>query len=237
MTRATDRRNGRYSLVLLNGGSGSRMGAPQPKQFLKVNGIPILVYSLVAVDAVAEIDQIVLNYPEGWRADVEKIVSDYAIRTHVDYVPAGRTRQESVARALDLVVNDDVVLHEAARPLVSSADFTRLLAAPGRNVSYMVPIPFTVAPVDPATGTVTGYLERDRLRNVQLPQKFALADLRKGHEFAASQGRAYTEDATLVAEAGPAVHFVDGADSNIKVTTPTDIHLAVSLLHGRDDDD
>ena len=88
-------------------------------------------------------------------------------------------------------------------------------------------------------GTILGSsrLERDRLRNVQLPQKFALADLRKGHEFAASQGRTYTEDATLVAEAGATVHFVDGADSNIKVTTPTDIHLAVSLLHGRDDDD
>ncbi|MGX5654276.1 IspD/TarI family cytidylyltransferase [Geodermatophilus nigrescens] len=226
-----------YSLVLLNGGSGTRMGAPQPKQFLKVNGIPILVYSLVAADAVPEIDQLVVNYPDGWRDDVEKIVHDYAIRTPVDYVEAGRTRQESVARALDLVVNEDVVLHEAARPLVRSSDFRRLLAAPGRNVSFMVPIPFTVAPVDPATSRVTGYLERDRLRNVQLPQKFALADLRKGHEYAATQDRLYTEDATLVAEAGLPVHFVDGADSNIKVTTPTDIHLAVSLMHGSDDDE
>ncbi|GAB3311630.1 IspD/TarI family cytidylyltransferase [Geodermatophilus aquaeductus] len=224
-----------YSLVLLNGGSGTRMGAPRPKQFLKVNGIPILVYSLVAVDAVPEIDQIVLNYPEGWRADVEKIVHDYAVRTPVDLVPAGATRQESVARALELVANDDVVLHEAARPLVGPGDFARLIAAPQRNVSFMAPIPFTVAPVDPETGTVTGYLDRDRLRNVQLPQKFARADLEKAHAYAADEGRSYTEDATLVAAAGLSVHFIDGADSNIKVTTPTDIHLAVSLLHGSDD--
>jgi 2-C-methyl-D-erythritol 4-phosphate cytidylyltransferase len=226
-----------YTLVLLNGGSGRRMGAPQPKQFLKVKGIPILVYSLVAADAVPEIDQIVLNYPDGWHADVEKIVHDYAIRTRVDFVPAGETRQGSVARALDLVVNEDVILHEAARPLVRSRDFARLIAAPARNVSFMVRIPFTVAPVDPATNTVTGYLDRETLRNVQLPQKFSLADLKKGHEFAAGQSMVYTEDATLVAAAGLPVHYVDGEDTNIKVTTPTDIHLAVSLLHRGSDDE
>src|SRR5215212_3283323 len=97
-----------YTLVLLNGGSGRRMGSNRPKQFLKVNGIPILVYSLVAADAVPEIDQIVLNFPEGWRDDVEKIVTDYAIRTPVDYVTAGETRQASVARALDLCRHEDV---------------------------------------------------------------------------------------------------------------------------------
>lgn len=226
-----------YTLVLLNGGSGRRMGAPQPKQFLKVNGLPILVYSLVAADTVEEIDQIVLNYPDGWRAEVEGIVHDYAIKTRVDYVPAGDTRQASVARALDVATNEDVVLHEAARPLVRAADFTRLIRSPERNVSYMIPIPFTVAPVDPATNTVTGYLERDRLRNVQLPQKFALADLRRGHEYAAANEILFTEDATLVAAAGSPVHFIDGADTNIKVTTPTDIHLAVSLLHGTTDDE
>ncbi|MGY1772216.1 IspD/TarI family cytidylyltransferase [Blastococcus sp. SYSU D00813] len=226
-----------YTLVLLNGGSGRRMGAPQPKQFLKVNGIPILVYSLVAADAVEEIDQIVLNYPDGWEDEVRGIVHDYAIKTRVDYVPAGETRQESVARALDAAANEDVVIHEAARPLVRAADFTRLIRSPERNVSYMIPIPFTVAPVDPETSTVTGYLERDRLRNVQLPQKFALADLRRGHDHARAHDAHFTEDATLVAVAGAPVHFIDGSDTNIKVTTPTDIHLAVSLLHGTTDDE
>lgn len=226
-----------YTLVLLNGGSGRRMGADRPKQFLTVNGLPILVYSLVAADTVPEIDQIVLNYPEGWRPEVEEIVRDYAIRTPVDYVPAGATRQESVAAALDLCRNGDVILHEAARPLVRTADFVRLIASPERNVSYMIPIPFTVAPVDPRTRAVTGYLERDRLRNVQLPQKFDLADLKKAHAFAAGQGTVYTEDATLMASAGLPVHYIDGQDINIKVTTPTDIHLAVSLLHGEDEDE
>jgi 2-C-methyl-D-erythritol 4-phosphate cytidylyltransferase len=226
-----------YTLVLLNGGSGRRMGAARPKQFLTVNGIPILVYSLVAAEAVAEIDQIVLNFPEGWRDEVEGLVHDYAIRTRVDLVPAGTTRQESVARALDLCVNDDVVLHEAARPLVRAEDFSRLIRSPEPNVSLMAPIPFTVAPVDPETRSVTGYLDRALLRNVQLPQKFRLADLRAGHAFAAGQDHVFTEDATLLAEAGFEVHYVDGPDRNIKVTTPTDIHLANALLHGEPTDE
>ncbi len=64
-----------FSLALLNGGIGTRVAAGRPKQFIVVNGIPILVYSLVAADSVDSISQIVLNYPPGWREDVEKIVT------------------------------------------------------------------------------------------------------------------------------------------------------------------
>lgn len=225
-----------YSLLLLNGGVGTRVAADQPKQLIKVNGIPILVYSLVAADAVPEIDQVVLNYPQGWREDVEKIVTDYAIKTPVTYVEAGASRHESVARMLAHVTNDDVVVHESARPLVRTEDFARLVASEHRNVSLMLEIPFTVAPVDPASGKVTGYLERSSLRNVQLPQKFSKADLEDAHAFALREDRLFTEDATLVAVAGHDVRFIDGSDRNIKVTTPTDVRLATFLLTGGEDD-
>ncbi|GAB6936560.1 IspD/TarI family cytidylyltransferase [Isoptericola variabilis] len=221
-----------YSLLLLNGGVGARVAAGQPKQLIKVKGIPILVYSLVAADAVPEIDQIVLNYPEGWRDDVERIVTDYAIKTPVTYVEAGATRHESVAAMLSTATNDHVVVHESARPLVTTADFAALVAAEAENVSLMLEIPFTVAPVDPEQRKVTGYLERSTLRNVQLPQKFAKADLVDAHQKASAEGKTYTEDATLVAVAGHDVRFIDGNDRNIKVTTPTDVRLATYLLSG-----
>jgi len=222
-----------YSLLLLNGGIGARVAAGRPKQLIKVRGLPILVYSLIAADDVAEIDQIVLNYPDGWRDAVEQVVADYAIRTPVTYVPAGETRHESVAKMLSSTTNDHVVIHESARPLVGAEDFAKLLAATGDNVSLMLEIPFTVAPVDPATRTVTGYLERSTLRNVQLPQKFAKADLEDAHRRAAADGLTFTEDATLVATSGHEVRFIDGSDRNIKVTTPTDVLLATFLLGGR----
>ena len=224
-----------YSLMLLNGGIGSRVAAGRPKQFIDVAGRPIIVYSLIAADAVPEIDQIVLNYPEGFRGEIEDLVADYAIQTPVEYVPAGSTRHESVAAMLPACRNDRVLIHESARPLVTAADFKQLIADPRENVSLMLPIPFTVAPVDPETARVTGSLERDRLRNVQLPQKFLKTDLADAHERARAEGLVFTEDATLCAVTGHEVHFTDGQDANIKVTTPTDVKLAGFLLGGDDE--
>lgn len=226
-----------YSLVLLNGGIGSRVAAGQPKQFIRVNGIPIIVYSLVAADAVDEIDEIIVNYPEGWREDVEKLVIDYAIKKPVTYVPAGATRHESVRNLLPHCKNEHIVLHETARPLISAADIRRLIADPHDNVSFMLPIPFTVAPVEPETGKVTGSLDRDKLRNVQLPQKYRKADLAGAHDWAIREGVVFNEDGTLATVAGYDVYFIDGTDRNFKVTTPTDVRLAGFLLGGEDDDE
>ncbi len=222
-----------YSLILLNGGVGTRIGADRPKQLIKVTGIPILVYSLTAVDRIPEITQIVMNFPDGWRREVERVLVDYAIKTPVTLVEAGDTRQASVAAMLPHCDNDHILLHEAARPLVTSGDFTRLIASAEVNVSVMSEIPFTVAPVDPDARLVTGSLERSRLRNVQLPQKFAKADLVAAHERATAQGLLFTEDATLVADAGFRVAFIPGRDENFKVTTPTDVRLAGFLTQSQ----
>lgn len=218
------------SLLLLNGGVGARARTAGPKQFVKINGVPIVAYSLTAADEVEEISEIVLNFPAGHRDTLEELVRDYAIKTPVKYVEAGATRQDSVSLLLDEVTNDSVLLHESARPIISADDFRTLITSEHANVGFMREISFTVAPVDPDSSRVTGSLERARLRNVQLPQKFALADLRKGHEFAAASGTHYTEDATMCADAGIDVFFVEGSENNLKVTTPGDVNLATMLL-------
>ena len=226
-----------YSLILLNGGIGARVGANQPKQLLKLRGIPILVYALVQADRVEQISQIVLNYPAGWKDAVEEVLVDYAIATPVTLVEAGDTRHASVAAMLPHCTEDGVIIHEAARPLVSRKNFEDLIEDSHRNVSLMTRIAFTVAPVDPETRKVTGSLERDRLRNVQLPQKFSRADLTSAHEKAKQDGKVYTEDATLVADYGSPVHYIEGSDINLKVTTPTDLRMAGFLLRPEEQDD
>lgn len=226
-----------YSLLLLNGGVGRRVAGGRPKQFIRVNAIPALVYSLVAADRVEAITEFVVNYPPGWHEDVERIIADYAIRTEVRYVEAGDTRQSSVRALVAAATNDMVVLHESARPMVTTEDFERLIAEPFPNVSFMLDIPFTVAPVDPEHRLVTGYLERDRLRNVQLPQKYERAALLAAHEAAAERQLAFTEDATLCVVNGTEVRYIDGSDRNIKVTTRTDVRLAGFLLTGDDADE
>lgn len=222
-----------HSLILLNGGIGARVKAGQPKQLLTINGIPMLAYSLIAAQGCAAINEVVLNYPPGWRDSIETLVRDYAITKPVKMVEAGGTRHESVALMIPHCTNEFVVLHESARPMVTAGEFGALVGSGYRNVSYMHEIPFTVAPVDPSTGLVTGFLDRALLRNVQLPQRFAVADLLAAHAFAAEKELVFTEDATLCAVAGFDVHFIDGTDQNFKVTSTTDVQLAGFLLSGR----
>lgn len=233
----SDNNREKVSLILLNGGVGKRAGHKQPKQFLSINGIPILVYSLVAADKVDGIAEIIINYPEGWLSYVKELIKDYAIKTPISYVVAGESRHESVGMMLEQCQFDSVLIHEAARPLVNSEDFEGIISSPHPNISVMLPIPFTVAPVDPELKKVTGYLERDKLRNVQLPQKFSKSDLLKAHKYAKDKQLEFTEDATLCSVAGIDVYYMEGSDKNIKVTTATDIKVAGFLLSGGDKDE
>lgn len=226
-----------YTLALLNGGVGTRVNAGQPKQLIRVNHIPAMVYPLVAVDDIPEIDQIILNYPAGWRGEMEKVVADYAIKTPITYVEGGDTRHASVRKMLEHCANDNIIVHETARPLASRADFEKLIAAEHDNVSLMLEIPFTVAPVDPETQEVTGSLDRSKLRNVQLPQKFRKDVLEAAHAYAERENVVFTEDATLCAVSGADVYYIPGTDRNFKITTRTDVKLAGYLLTGHDDDE
>ncbi len=196
-----------------------------------------MVYTLVAADEVPEIDQVVLNYPPGWRESIEKVVADYAIQTPITYVEPGDSRHASVAKMLPVCKNDFVIVHETARPLTTAADYRGLIESEHENVSWMLSIPFTVAPVDPESHRVTGSLDRGKLRNVQLPQKFNKAALQRAHAYANERGLVFTEDATLAAVAGEEVYFLEGSDRNFKVTTKTDVKLAGYLLAGEDEDD
>src|SRR5699024_1993199 len=158
--RPTRRAFPMYSLILLNGGIGSRTGADSPKQLLKLRGIPILVYTLVTADRVEQISQIVLNYPPQWREAVEAVLGPCAIPTPVRLVEARCSRHSAVAAMIPRCTNDDVIIHETARPLVRTDDCQRLIYSEHRNVSLMSEISFTVAPVDPETSAVTGSLDR-----------------------------------------------------------------------------
>lgn len=225
-----------YSLILLNGGVGSRVGADQPKQLIKINGIPMIVYSLISLLDIADISEVIINYPKGYKNIIENIVSDYAISKKIIYVEAGTTRQDSVYAMLKHCSNNSVILHESARPLVTKSHFEKLLMLEHQNASLMTTVPFTIAPVEPKESKVTGSLDRSKLRNVQLPQKFSLKDLKNAHQWAVLNNKIYTEDATLCADYGLNVFYIDGDESNIKVTTSNDIRIANFLLGGKEDE-
>lgn len=218
------------SLMILNGGVGSRINSDVPKQFVRVNGIPLLIYSLLAVENISQIEQIIVNYPAGFRESTMKLVQDYGIKKQIDYIEGGRTRQESVRKMLDLVRHENVIIHESARPAVTEEDFMTLITAPEKNIGFGFPIPFTVAPVDPEKKLVQGVLQRNSLRNIQLPQKFSTAELKEAHAEAERKGLTFTEDMTLVHSSGFPVYYLDGKEENIKVTNPLDLAVVETIL-------
>ena len=179
-----------YSLALLNGGVGTRVAAGQPKQFIVVKGIPILVYSLVAADAVDTISQIVLNYPR--RLARRRREDRHRLRDqdpdHVRARPAG----PGTSRSRRMLPHH----RERARdhPRVGpAAGHRRRLRADHPRTSTRTSATCSRSRSRSRRSTrrphrVTGSLDRDTLRNVQLPQKFSKSTLVAAHEYAAREG-------------------------------------------------
>ncbi|MCL1044128.1 2-C-methyl-D-erythritol 4-phosphate cytidylyltransferase [Shewanella electrodiphila] len=218
------------TLLLLNGGVGTRAKAGMPKQLVRVNGIPLFIYTLRVADELNEINKVVINSPKGWEEQIQTLISDYAIKTNIEFVDAGETRQESVYKMLSLVKSESVIIHESARPLVDKNDFKKLIASKSLNVSTVLNIPFTVLKKDCQSSLLTENLNRDELVNIQLPQKFDTNILKLVHNKYNASKQSFTEDASMLIAEGEVVDTLYGQDKNFKVTTPQDIHLAEYIL-------
>ncbi len=202
-------------------GSGSRLGASVPKAFVPLAGRPMLEWSLDALRA-AGITSIVVALPEG----VEAPAGCVGVR-------GGATRSESVRAALAACGPGDVVVHDAARPLVSPALFTEVLAALEHAECAIAAAPMTDTVKEAVDGRVVATLDRSRLWAVQTPQAFRRAALEAALSVDPSLLAQATDDASLVERAGGTVRIVPASPENFKVTTPHDLRIAELLLAER----
>jgi 2-C-methyl-D-erythritol 4-phosphate cytidylyltransferase len=213
--------------LLVAAGSGERLGAAghgRPKAFATVAGRPMLEWSLAALRA-AGIADVVVALPEGEQAPAG-----------CTGVAGGATRSVSVRNALAAAGPDAdaIVVHDAARPLVTAEHFTRALAAlEGADCAIAAaPMTDTVKEAGP-DGRVVATLDRSRLWAVQTPQAFRREALERalaaGDELLAQA----TDDAWLVERTGGTVRVVESTPANLKVTTPHDLRVAELLLRER----
>jgi 2-C-methyl-D-erythritol 4-phosphate cytidylyltransferase len=213
--------------LLVAAGSGERLGAAghgRPKAFVTLAGRPMLEWSLAALRA-AGLERVVVALPPGEEAP-----------PGCDGVEGGATRSASVRNALAAAGPgaDAVVVHDAARPLVTPEHFTRTLAALDRADCAIAAAPMTdtVKEAGP-DGRVTATLDRSRLWAVQTPQAFRREALERalaaGDELLAQA----TDDAWLVERTGGTVLVVESTPANLKVTTPHDLQVAELLLRER----
>lgn len=191
----------------------------------------MLVYSLIAASKVREIDEFVINYPEGCEDITREIIASYFPEMAVKIVSCGSSRHESTKILLEAAKNFDVIIHEAARPIIGPSGFRNLIKHEASNVAYCLPIPFSMCEVDLETMDMVKRVDRSTTMNIQLPQKFSKLDLSLAHEKATQTGEVFTEDAMLVREVGNTpVKFMPGWEKNIKVTTREDFVFAESFL-------
>jgi 2-C-methyl-D-erythritol 4-phosphate cytidylyltransferase len=215
-------------------GTGSRMGAQVPKQYLLLGGIPLLGHALKVLDSSPVIQSIVLVAGAGEEEFCRKnVVKELGIRKIKAIVTGGRERQDSVYSGILALSpeTDLVVIHDGARPLLSSAELLAVVeAAVGYGAATLaVPVKDTVKMAG-GDGLVAQTLPRERLWLTQTPQAFRRDLILRAHRAAREANHLGTDDAGLVERLGFPVKLVPGSYRNIKVTTPEDLIIASALL-------
>jgi 2-C-methyl-D-erythritol 4-phosphate cytidylyltransferase len=209
--------------LLVAAGSGERLGAERPKAFVVLAGRPMLQWSLDALRA-AGISEVVVALPPGEPAPEGTIG-----------VAGGATRSASVRAALAAAPpGAEIVVHDAARPLVEPDHFRRTLAAlDGADCAVAAaPVTDTVKQAGPDR-RVTATLDRSTLWAIQTPQAFRRAALERALAVEDDVLAAATDDAWLVERTGGSVVVVESTPANLKVTTPHDLQVADLLLSNR----
>ena len=212
----------KLGVVIVAGGSGSRMGADVPKQFLRIGGEVILAVTLRKFLPFAS--EVVVVLPSEQMDRWAQIVEECHLEGTHKVCAGGATRYHSVKNGIEALGNCDLIaVHDGVRPLLSDEMIERGVACASEHGSA---IP-TVAAVDSFRVMREGKLEvidRSLLRAVQTPQIFAANVLRGAYEGAWDER--FTDDATVVELQGTELHFYEGERGNIKITTPDDLAFA-----------
>lgn len=226
-----------YSAIILAGGAGSRMHQSVPKQFLALAGKPMILHTLERLERIDEIDEIIVPcYPQ-YKELLRMNIDAYMLKKTYKIIDGGSTRQQSAHFGVLEAKNEDILIHEAARPFVTTQEFTALLEDKAENATYGLEIPFTVSV---RTGDkITGLLERDTLVNIQLPQKFKRTPLLAAYEQAEQDGLFFTEDTSLLYHyLKKPVKVLEGTPNNVKVTNSVDMVVGETIykeyIVGRD---
>ncbi len=217
-------------------GSGSRMGGRVKKQFLLLNGMPVLAHTLRRLDDMPEVREVIPVVPEAELEEcLEMCVDGQGLKKVRRVVPGGRERQDSVRNGLLAMEPPGgwVMVHDGVRPFVTREMVSALiLALDGCDGAVLaVPAKDTLKEVGPDR-LVRRTLDRRLLWHVQTPQAFPYRVIAEAFRKAYAEGFYGTDEASLVERYGGSVRVVAGSYANIKITTPEDMILAEAILAG-----
>ncbi len=229
-------------------GSGTRMGAGQPKLMRNVEGSPVILRTIGAIadvcrDRYAGLEYRIILVTTGDLIDLLKAMcAEYFSDINISYTLGGNSRTESVSLGLDTIsdaVDDDLVLvHDGARCLVTTEEITACIDGLKDHpvCASAVPVKNTLKEIEITSSgavRVTGTPDRSRFYEILTPQGFKYKDIRMCYSKAAEAGATATDDTALATAYGLDVYLTKGLYSNLKITTPEDIAIASEIVRTR----
>lgn len=216
--------------IIVAAGSGSRFNSGTPKQFLEIQGKPVIVYTLERFQAASCVDSIVLVLYEEQVSKFDR--TDFSKLTSV--AAGGLTRAESVAAGLAAISDETeiVAVHDGARPLITVDEIERTISKAKETGAACLVAPVTDTIKSIRGGEIAMTLDREKLRRALTPQAFKIEVLRKAFESAVLD-ESVTDECYLVEKLGHPIAIVEGSSRNIKITHPEDLVLATAFLKSR----
>lgn len=214
--------------IIVAGGSGTRMNAPIPKQFMKLDGRPVLMHTINKFEESNPDIKLILVIPFDQVLYWQQLCEEYQFQSKFKLAENGETRFHSVKNGLALIDGDGIVaVHDAARPLVNSKTITTAFKAAEMygNAVPAIPLSDSIRQID---STLSIAVDRTKYCIIQTPQCFNVSILKKAYE--QDYKYTFTDDATVVEAMGERIHLIDGNPDNIKITTPRDIIIAETIL-------
>jgi 2-C-methyl-D-erythritol 4-phosphate cytidylyltransferase len=219
-------------VIIVAGGSGNRMQSDVPKQFLLLNGKPVLMHTIERYnDTIPEI-QCILVLPVTQISYWNNLCEQYKFELPHKIIVGGVSRFQSVKNGLTAITDSEgiVAIHDGVRPLTQSHTIKESfkIAAEKGNAIAAVPSKDSLRKIN---GTKTEAVDRTLYYLIQTPQTFQLPLIKKAFEV--EESPLFTDDATVLEKAGHTIQLVEGSYDNIKITTPEDLIIAEAFLQGR----
>ncbi len=216
-----------YSVIITAGGVGKRMDSILPKQFMELNGRPLLMYTLERFYHFDPTVELILTLPKEWMDYWEKLMMEFDFHIPHKLVDGGKERYDSIKNALTYCSGIYIAVHDGVRPLVSEETIRACFEQVKTHGAVIPTLPLSES-LRAIHGEHTVAVDRSEFLTVQTPQCFARDILIKAYNNPFHQG--FTDDASVVENAGYKIHIISGNVENIKITTQIDLKFSQILL-------
>lgn len=215
-------------VIIVAGGNGARMNSPVPKQFLKLDGKPVVMHTINKfIDTDPNIE-VILVIPQDHQTIWDNLCQEFMFHKPVKIAYSGESRFQSVKNGLEHVTEYSIVgVHDAVRPLVSSKTIIAAYKAAEMYGSAIPAVPINDS-IRQIESTRNIALDRSRYCAIQTPQCFRSDIIKKAYE--QDYKYTFTDDATVVEAMGEEIRLVDGNTENLKITGPKDLIVAEALM-------